>query len=65
MEIVETKLYKLSEAAEYLGLPHSTLRYYARNGSVPARRIGAKQWYMSGAAIRKMLEASNGAGSHD
>ncbi len=54
MEIENDKLYKLSEIAELTGIPHSTLRLYARAGDVKTTRIG-KLWRVRGGDILEML----------
>lgn len=54
-QIEPQKLYTLSQAAALVGIPAVTMRWHARHGQIPARKIGAKVWYVTGLDLLKML----------
>lgn len=54
MSVDEDKLYKLSELTALTGIPHSTLRLYARSGELKTSRIG-KLWRVKGSDAIELL----------
>src|SRR5438874_608673 len=55
-DVAGDTLYTLEEVAEALGLPGSTLRLYARDGRIKARKIG-KAWHVTEAALKAFLQS--------
>ncbi len=55
-DVAGDTLYTLDEVAEALGLPSSTLRLYARDGRIKARKIG-KAWHVTEAALKSFLQS--------
>ncbi len=58
MEIEVEKLYKLSEVSDLTGIPHSTLRIYARTGELKTSRIG-KLWRVRGADVLTLVRGKD------
>lgn len=58
MEIEKANIMTLKELAEYLKIPESTLYKIAREGGIPAQKIG-KHWRFNRVAIEAWI--SNGA----
>ena len=58
-DIEDSKLYKLTDVSEMIGLPRTTLKKYAQNGGVKAVKIG-RDWHMTGEAIKHLLEHGTG-----
>ena len=64
-QIEPQKLYTLSQAAALVGIPAVTMRWHARHGQIPARKIGSKVWYVTGLDLLKMLGQEPGAKGQD
>lgn len=50
MEINKDRLYKVGEISDLLGIPRSSITRWARNGQIPAKKIGAN-WFLTGEEI--------------
>ena len=55
MEIEEGKLYRISEVAEMLGIPKSSLARWARTGELPAKKLG-RNWHLTGAEVKALAQ---------
>lgn len=53
---MDTKLYTLSEVADYLQVTHQTIYNYIRGGKLEAHKIG-KEYRISAEAVNKLLNA--------
>ena len=54
-ELDEMRLYRLAEVSEILHVPHSSLKQWAQNGMVSARKLGT-QWRMTAQDIRDLRD---------
>lgn len=54
----------ISEVAEYLKLHELTVRRLAREGELPAFKVG-RQWRIQRAKLQEWIDARSGQGAHD
>lgn len=56
-EIAGQKIYTLEELSGQLGIPVTTLRFYAREGRIKSRKIG-RAWHVTEDALKEFLKDS-------
>ena len=52
----ETKLYSVTQLAELSGIPASTIRRWCAKGTIKAKRIGERKWYIGGKEVARIME---------
>ena len=50
MKLDADRLYKVGEISEVLGIPRSSITRWARQGRIPAKKVGAN-WFLTGAEV--------------
>jgi len=55
----ETKLYSVTQLAELSGIPASTIRRWCAKGTIKAKRIGERKWYIGGKEVARIMEQPN------
>jgi excisionase family DNA binding protein len=58
---VEDELLTVEEAAGRLKMHPVTVRRLLREGNLPGRKVGARQWRVSAAALREFIETGKPA----
>lgn len=52
----DKKLFSVTQLAELSGVPASTIRRWCAKGSIQAKRIGERKWYITKEEVDRLLE---------
>jgi excisionase family DNA binding protein len=62
---VDDELLTVDEAASRLKMHPVTIRRLLREGKLPGRKVGAREWRISAAVLRAFIEGGQGSALHE